>query len=343
MLSFLLLINESPLPPLPLLKIVPCDMPEPSTYNNLSKSVTHGDQALDPEPVLLSFPVISDVHVNQYNPLAQYKFRSALQDLHHIAPESDALIINGDLTTEGTGAQYDKLNEILDEVPHAPVYYTMGNHEYYKAWVNGQGIWDREHFPNGETEWMSIKRFLNKTATESLYYDKWIKGYHFIFLGSEQYRQSNVTNGEDAYLSETQLVWLEMRLKEHASGSRPIFVFLHQPLPYTVSGSDISINNRAVVQHVRLKKILGDYPQVIYFSGHTHWTLYMPTTMAKKQFTMFNSSTVWNPLNTRDHALGPHESEGLFVQVFANKVVVKGRDLYRKQWISGQEYTISYM
>jgi 3',5'-cyclic-AMP phosphodiesterase len=295
------------------------------------------------ESPLLRFPVISDVHVNEYNPAAQSKFRAALQDLYAVAPDADALIINGDLTTEGTEPQYDMLNAILAEVPHAPVHTTMGNHEYYKAWVDEQGAWNPDGFPNGETETMSINRYLAKTGTESLYNDEWIGDYHFVFLGSEQYRQSDPTNAEDAYLSETQLQWLEGKLAEGASSDKPIFVFLHQPLPYTLSGSSIPINNRAVVQHERLMEILSQYPQVIFFSGHTHWSLNMPTTIAKKRFTMFNTSTVWDPLNASDTSIGPNESEGLYVEVYADKVVVKGRDFYRRQWIEGQTHEVHYM
>ncbi|WP_027415854.1 hypothetical protein [Aneurinibacillus terranovensis] len=87
-----------------------------------------------------------------------------------------------------------------------------------------------------ETEQDSIRRFLDFAGYHQLFYDKWIKGYHFIFLGSEQYRQSNPYNYEDAYLSDEQLDWLRTKLKE-GDRKRPTFIFLHQPLPDTVSGS----------------------------------------------------------------------------------------------------------
>lgn len=297
------------------------------------------DAAESAEKPVLSFPVLSDIHVNG-NLNNQRKFKSALEDLNQVNPDSDVLIINGDLTSAGTDGEYNKIKEIMDMVPHPPVKYTIGNHEFYKAWYNASNAWDMDNFPNGETEKMSIDRFLKHTGNESVYYDEWINDHHFIFLGSEQYRQSDPTNGEDAYLSDTQLNWLESSLAEQARGDKPIFVFLHQPLPNTVSGSSISINNRAVIQHERLIEILSQYPQVVYFSGHTHWTLNMPSTMAQKKFTMFNSSTTADPLNTSDQSIGPSESEGLYVQVYEDRVVVKGRDFSRKKWIEGQEYTI---
>ena len=92
-------------------------------------------------------------------------------------PNLDALVINGDLG-DGRSDDYAMLNSILQKYPlPKTVYYTLSNHEFYKAY--------------------------------------YIQGYHFIFLGSEQYRQSDPANYEDAWLSSAQLSWLQKKLQEN--------------------------------------------------------------------------------------------------------------------------------
>lgn len=295
---------------------------------------------------VLSFPVISDIHIQAPQPKTQQKFAAALQDLRSASPAADALIINGDLT-DGEPADYQKLKETLQHNPHPPrVYYTIGNHEFFKAWHNKNRVRSAATFPNGETEQASIARFLSLTGEKSVYHAKVIKGYTFVFLGSEQYRQSNPTNLEDAYLSKKQLDWLEQTLTKASQTGKPIFVFLHQPLPRTVSGTyTCCTNNRAVIQHEELKDILNRFPEVILFTGHTHWELKLPKTFVQDNFTMVNTSSVVQPWTDNGQPGGGipvkgEASEGLVVNVYTDKVEIKGRSFTKKSWISGAQFTV---
>ena len=232
---------------------------------------------------LLCFSVISDIHVQSGDVRSQDKFKAALADLYAVNPQADACVINGDLTN-GMPADYAKLKEIVDAGPHSgQVFYTIGNHEFYKSWFDEQGEWNPGQFPNGEAESASVGRFLQFVGEENVYYEKRVGGYPFIFLGSEKYGQSDLNILEDAYLSPAQLQWLEQALKRGAAVRKPIFVFLHQPLPCSVSGTSFpGVNDRAVVQHEELRRMLGAYPQVILFSGHTHWELKLPGALGIK-------------------------------------------------------------
>ncbi|MFS0840700.1 metallophosphoesterase family protein [Paenibacillus sp. 1P03SA] len=297
------------------------------------------------EKPLLAFPVISDIHIQSWNPQSHLKFKAALADLQTLGPDADALVINGDLTN-GMPADYAKLSELMERSPHPrKVFYTMGNHEYYKAWIDGGGAWNADAFPNGETEQASIGRFLQLSGGKKVYGDEVVNGFRFIFLGSEQYRQSDPNNLEDAWLSPEQLQFLKTSLRKGAAGGKPVFVFLHQPLPGTVSGTSFCcVNNRAVVQHEELRKILSAYPQAIFFSGHTHWELKLPGTLVRDKFTMVNSSSVLQPWtdngNGGEMLMGPDESEGLYVEVYKDKVSIKGRDFYRQRWIPEAQFTL---
>lgn len=302
------------------------------------------DVAAAAEKPLLSFPVLSDIHLLQNDYISEQKFTNALKDLNKINPKSDALIINGDLTITGKNEDYDLMNKVLKNAPRPKkVLFTIGNHEFYKAWLDPKtGLNNPDGFPNGETEKMSIDRYLKKTGMKKLYYDQWINDHHFIFLGSEQYRQSDPTNGEDAFLSQKQLDWLKGVLKEKASANKPIFLFLHQPLPYTVAGTDMAApeNARAVVQYKELTAILANYPQVVYFSGHTHWSLGLPNQTVQYEFTQANSGSVRDPYNNKDQPLGGPQSDGLYIQVYKQKVIIKARDFNNKQWYP-KTYTVN--
>ncbi|AFC27604.1 phosphohydrolase [Paenibacillus mucilaginosus 3016] len=292
-----------------------------------------------------TFAVLSDVHVQAWNKASHRKLSQALNDIEAINPDTAALILNGDLT-EGLTEDYVKLQDLLQDNPHPDTIFTsIGNHEFFKAWYDGNREWNGSTFPNGETEQASISRFLTFAGREQIYTSQVLSGYQFIFLGSERYRQSDPNNGEDAYLSDAQLNWLKSTLKSSEPG-RPIFVFLHQPLPYTVSGTHFCCtNNRAVIQHEELKKILSGYPQVILFSGHTHWELKHPQTLVQDKFTMVNSSAVIETWREKpgggDQINGPEESEGLYVEVYPDRVQIKGRDFYRHSWVPEAQFTVT--
>lgn len=286
----------------------------------------------------LSFGVMSDIHLHSaidekgipvYDFKAESNFRGALQDLHAINPKIDALVIDGDFTDTGMQTDYDSLKKLLDTTPHPKnTLFAIGNHEFFSAFRLPSGVLSRSTFPNGVTEQDCIERFLKNTGMPGLYYDQVIKGYHFIVLGSEQSRITNPDYGDRAVLSDTQLLWLDHVLK-HIPSNQPTFVFLHQPLPHT---DEVSGDNALIVDPEKLINSLIHYPQVILFSGHSHFTLKnQPNTMYQNQFTMFNNSSVRKPITPNNQSVGG--SEGLAVQVYKDKVVVGGRDFAHKKWI----------
>ncbi|WP_179218685.1 metallophosphoesterase [Saccharibacillus sp. O23] len=182
-----------------------------------------------------------------------------------------------------------------------------------------------------------MARFAEGTGEAAPYHDHWLGGYHFIFLGSES------PHPKDCDLSGAQLEWLRDRLGEDASADKPIFVFLHQPLKNTVAGSTEAQGWHGVNQDAALSEALAAYPQAILFSGHTHWQLEAARTMFDghgRMPSMFNASSVaylWT--DGDEHLTG---SEGLQVEVYADRVVARGRDFVRREWIGGAEYTVVY-
>ncbi|MFS0872585.1 metallophosphoesterase family protein [Paenibacillus xylanilyticus] len=318
------------------------------------------------EQPLVSFQVITDTHVrDQADHIYNRHLEKALADITSYAKDSSGIMHVGDVTDRGLPEEYQELQRILDTQRDAlpEIRYTVGNHDIGAIlWQDpplnlttmtphevGEVLGHPERMDEGNnttgdapitTEGLWQKRLNDFTATTGMkgsYHDHWIHGYHYIFLGSEQ------PHPKDCDMSAEQLAWLETTLSEQASPDRPIFVFLHQPLMDTVAGSMKDQGWYGVNQDAEVKAVLSRYPQVILFSGHTHWQLEAPRTMVEgvgQLPTMFNAASVAYLWTDEDEHL--EGSQGLQVDVYADRVVVKGRDYVKGTWIEGAEYTISY-
>jgi 3',5'-cyclic AMP phosphodiesterase CpdA len=221
----------------------------------------------------------------------------------------------GDLTDNGFQEEYDRFFSLYNakKQPLTVSLFAIGNHDYW----------------NGLSEEEAQKRFLKETGMDSIYYHKVIKGYHFIILGPE----NGLTEG---YYSKEQIKWLGEQLEqaEKDDPKKPIFVFLHQPMKNTVFGSEwgTEINGEL------LNNTLKEYPQVINFSGHTHYPLDDPRTIHQKDFTSLGTSSVsymWTEAGYLQGELPPgceKISQGLIVEVYKNKVVIKRRDFHKNDW-----------
>ncbi|WP_223592214.1 metallophosphoesterase [Neobacillus bataviensis] len=280
-----------------------------------------GGEAQEEQP-LLQFPVMSDIHIG--GDYQKDRFTKALNDLQMIAPHYQAIAMVGDITNNGTEQEYDTFNNILNSTinPASEKIITMGNHEYF------EGIYS----PSGLNAEIYMKRFLDKTGMpgDKIYYEKWINGYHFITLGGEGFPSPD--DHDHANITEEQYWWLKRTLAKNADPSKPIFVFLHQAIDHTVYGSD---DWGAGFQDNRLKDILKRYPQVILFSGHSHYLLNHPRTVFQDGFTMVNSGSV---AYTYSDSGSKMFSQGLLVNVYANHVEIKARDFTNSSWI--QTFTI---
>ncbi|MDF2568272.1 MAG: hypothetical protein K0R90_1728, partial [Oscillospiraceae bacterium] len=254
---------------------------------------------------------------------------------------SIAIIGNGDITDNSlddpsfpgisvakANAEYDMLNSIVnnnkDGLP--PLIYAVGNHD----------------LRGGDGYTAQLQRFLSKTGTTDTngkaYYYKEINGAKFIVLGSEHTGENEYNNAE---LSQQQLTWFENTLKEHSKLREPIFVFLHQPLKNTTAGTTGGFQWHGVNQDAKVREILKKYPQAVWFSGHTHWELESNSNMFTgygKDFSAFNDGGVGKLYTDNDK--DKEGSQGLFVEVYKDKILVKGRDFENKLWVTSAQFMI---
>ncbi len=280
---------------------------------------------------LFSFSVMSDVHILSSDSASQLLLRQALADHHELRPDSKLLVLNGDLTN-GSEGDYRSLLALLSRQPHAPVQATMGNHDYYAVWRKPDGQMDYTKMNTSWTSRDAVALFDRMMGYDKPYHELVVEGYRFLFLSGEAYRDVDASINEDAYLSPTQLSWLSERLTaaNSADAGKPVFVFLHQPLPSTLDGTDLELG---VVQHKELRAILDAHPNVILFSGHTHWNIETTNQVKQLKFLAASSASireVWSAKNEPETRL---LSQSLVVDVYPERVVILRREHTEKRWI----------
>lgn len=289
------------------------DLPENCQFKNKST-------------LLSRFQVVSDVHIaindthlasSDAKTLHDEHFNLMCKDITDFG-SSDALIINGDIANSGRENEWAHTIELMNKYPTLPqTYFSLGNHDLYLGDYNTQ-----------------ISYFKKYAKTNSVYYEKEINGYHHLFLGSESSSYSSV----DAYLSNEQLSWFDNKLAEYKKENKPVFVYLHQSLYNTVAGSLKNQGWNGITQDEQFRNIISKYKNVLFFNGHSHWDLNSYQTMYTKDDNLpniFNTASVaylWSSyyLNTGEYLKG---SQGYYVEVYEDKILVLGRDFTNSKWI----------
>ncbi|MGE5627850.1 MAG: metallophosphoesterase family protein [Solirubrobacterales bacterium] len=281
--------------------------------NNNTKVVNNNTEV---EKADLAFGILGDIHGNSG------KFNTALNDLEKINGKMDALILNGDSVDQGLVSQYTEIKAVMgkkkEQLPET-IIANIGNHDYYNYEGDSYSPGAIENFKN---------LYYDFSGEKSVYHDKWVKGYHFISLGSESLNPSG--NGIlNADLSAAQLSWLKYKLAENHLPGRPIFVFIHQHLNTSIKGWT------GIVQKKELINILSSYPEVVLFSSHTHVLLSVDNVSTNYPFTYVNTGAVSYAIQPEGYQIKRlyDESQGLYVEVNGKKVTIKGRDFAKKEWI----------
>lgn len=232
---------------------------------------------------ILRFAVTSDTHVRE-DPDNDYDSRKHLAEFIRTAyaysdaqpgyKKLDGMFFVGDNTNNGKEEEqtcfFDYVHEHArkETVTRA----VMGNHEFYAT---------------GKYTATSMKRapveFMKYSGYDAVDAHLEIKGYHFIFLSMDAYK-----NG--IKFSDEKLAWLERELAiaaaDDKTGKNPIFVFQHEPPENTMVGSNFASSD------TKLTEVLSKYPQVVDFSGHTHCAITDPRAIWQESFTALTTGSL---------------------------------------------------
>ncbi len=277
---------------------------------------------------LLEFQALSDIHIS--TAVREAHYRAMLKDVAENSPNSVGIFVAGDNVDSGPNdSWWKKLWELYDKVDGLPdMYLAIGNHEF-------TGYQSYEPALEQFLEYLRLPEEVDKPE-DVPYYDVWINDYHFIVLGNTVYEP-----GVRATIGDKQYDWLEEKLAEDADG-RPVFLFMHQGMKNTVSGTAESEKWWGINDDARLRELLAEYPNVFFFTGHTHATMDSPNSMygGGDSAALFNTGSVgdlWIP--STDTVL--EGSQGLYVQVYADKVLVRGRDFVTGQWVASAQFVVN--
>lgn len=277
---------------------------------------------------LFDFEVLTDIHISTVSdkPAHIIHLKSALKNILDLHPNSKGVVTIGDHTNYGKRENYELLMSTISSVfdEKSPnIYFSLGNHEYiYKDIMGG--------YPT------AVSLFKEYTKQENIYYSFEIDGLKFIILGSD----SGIGEGT---IGETQFNWLKQQLQS-TDKTKPTFLFVHQPLIDTVSGSLYSKNSSiqywyGIDSGVKIKEMLKDYPNATLFSGHTHWTLdsVQPILFGNGESANYiNCASVgylWNDSNTTEAG-----SEGVFVEVYEDYILLRGREFVEQKWVATAQF-----
>ncbi len=307
-----------------------------------------------------SFGSISDLHFNRYdfengNDVAQTSFARSLTFFETAGVSLVAM--PGDISTDGEREAFEAFNTIASDYDF-PVYTTTGNHDLHAKYKKENWL---EFMNTGVYGEEKAKGVVNVSDNGlDFVYEESASGDIFIFLNQTSNNYGLLRN---ALLQDDQLDWLETQLE--ACKDKTVYLFFHTflnradgnplmstgnlqnslgwayPLFYTPRASD----------EVRLRELLREYDNVMFFNGHSHWAYHMqslnPDLNISKNgengATFVHVSSVSSPRVTGDYQIlwsgtDPSMSEGYLVEVYGDNVILYGVDFVNNRILAYATY-----
>ena len=305
----------------------------------LSVSAAEEDSpAFNENEIVFTFANLSDTHIGYGN--NDEILRNTLATIQEFAPNGiDAVLFNGDQTQDGTKEQAQLFASILKEafdVTKVPMIVTHGNHDVYWS-----GCMTRAEFVDA----YGSDLYLFDQDMTSIYKGNRhveVNGYHFISVDIQTFMPNYNTLSSD---TET---WLKNTL-DRIVGQNPnayVFVSCHSPAKDTVYGSmsdDVKDTGNWGAS-AQLDSVLKEYPQVILFTGHTHYGINLETNINQSTYTQINSGSasdiefdMTNVENRRSF------SQGMIVDVDKdNNIRITRIDIAKKMVIKQPWYIDAY-
>ena len=270
---------------------------------------------------VLRFVASSDTHVKADSDLTMLRIGKMLDMAYEIAESDesykqlDAVLVAGDLTHNGTQEQFDRFWKAVTDGLRGDTQYLGIVAKNHDGWtVSRQELHDMYSALTGATpDFHTV-----------------IGGYHFIGL--------SVSANEKHHYDKDQKRWLKEQLDAAVAEdpNKPVFVMQHEHNRNTVYGS--STYDGWGMKHLR--SILKKYPQVVDFSGHSHYPLNDPRSIWQGTYTAIGTGAIFYTELTVGNlrAYDPPDSEevGTFwiVELDAeNNMRLRGYDVDAKEML----------
>ena len=221
---------------------------------------------------VIRFVACSDSHLKTAAGVGSHRLEKTAKLAYAIAKADseynnlDAFLINGDITNDGNIDQFAGFKVVADK--------------YIKSETELLPIIANNHdFRNMKKKTVAYFSQLMGKKTD---YHKVVNGYHFIGISTSDVEGVNYT--------EEQRVWLKAQLDQAVKDdpNKPIFVSQHEHVLNTVYGSS-DFDGWGIDY---FSDILEQYPQVVDFSGHSHYPLNDPRSVWQGNFTAIGTGAL---------------------------------------------------
>lgn len=265
--------------------------------------------AKNPDELITSFVVVSDIHVETNNPKSYENLQAVLEGVKG-GEDIDAVFYTGDNVMNGQTLEslffYSAVKAVM---PAEKNYVLPGNHDFGNGEGDGAAL---------QANFIANNKLYLGEDLEDIYYYRVINGCYMICLASEK------LVADDFTMSQAQFDWLKGVLEQAKAENAPIFIFNHFPLECLDKESDI--------QHAQLSALINEYDVEFFAHGHYHNDL-----DAGNFYTYEGVKCINLPRITETVEFAP--GDGIVVEVYENETIVRGRDFIKGEWIEGLEYT----
>lgn len=285
--------------------------------------------------------VLSDAHIGETLTNASGKLESTLRQIIAMGG-ADTILFTGDMTNNGIDAEYDELFRIIEDAELSQaterMSFVLGNHEHYRAGYKTSA--------NTQAEKDAVTAVFNKyfsklfteelgytTANNGLDHTLILDGMYIIGLGE---RDCVGLYGEEveAYLRK------QVKAAAEADPTKPIFVYSHIGYGAIEGSSHMNVSQET-------KDFLKNYPQLVWITGHTHYSSYNPAMIQQGDFTNIQAPTsgskqwwVYSSGYQHPASYAYEVQEGIIIEVTDTNVVIAQRYDFGTGKPIGQEWVI---
>lgn len=237
---------------------------------------------------VLRFAVCSDIHLDgEEGQASAVRFGQLFDDMYTYSASCayskfDAVIVAGDFSGGGAEKQYVMYKKITEEKlrPETKLLTVIGNHEF----IDYRDV-------DATVGYTVYKKYIS----EEMDTDVVINGYHFI----------GVAYDDNGKTFKTKLSWLKERLDNATAENpeMPVFVYQH-PHPFLTVYGSVNWGD------TDLRKVLNKYPQVIDFSGHSHYCPADPRSVWQGAFTAVGCGSLAALMGNLNYIEGDKDAPG---------------------------------
>lgn len=292
-------------------------------------------KSLDADNVKLTVALWGDPQLSDYKADRHQYTKNASLDLANASEQIDALVMVGDITENGKGAEYQLILDYIavaeDKIDNH--IFSVGNHDV-RLRAYSQVVDTFSEFCLAANDKLDINALAYKEGKLSYSYE--VNGYSFVVLNTDK------SVFEESYFSDECLAWFDGELANATKDGKPVFVILHQPLKETHqiwNSWNSAIPNAGTVgkQGDEIQAILNKYNNVFLITGHLHMGF-------DSEWSIHQIDNFWG---VNVPGIGPNNTDGDYngpglsymMEVYEDQVIFRARDFNLGKYVP--EYDVA--